>query len=78
MIDLGEETVGLPVLEFISQYEQKILVAWGEDLQNGHVRRLIDGRDFSFEYIAKKGEISIFLWYNIYRIKVTFQLIWER
>lgn len=56
LIDLGEETVGLPVLEFISHTEQKILVAWGEDLQNGHVRRLIDGRDFSFEYIAKKGE----------------------
>ena len=56
LIDLGEETVGLPTLDFISQTEQKILVAWGEDLQNGHVRREIDGRDFSFEYIAKKGE----------------------
>ena len=56
LIDLGEETVGLPVLEFISHTEQKILVAWGEDLQDDHVRRLIDGRDFSFEYIAKKGE----------------------
>ena len=32
LIDLGEETVGLPVLEFISHTEQKILVAWGEDL----------------------------------------------
>ena len=58
LIDLGEETVGLPVLEFTSQTEQKIVVAWGEDLQNGHVRRLIDGRDFSFEYIAKNGENS--------------------
>ena len=58
LIDLGEETVGLPVLEFFSQTVQKILVAWGEDLQEGHVRRLIDGRDFSFEYIAKKGENS--------------------
>ena len=56
LIDLGEETVGLPVLEFSSSSEQKILVAWGEDLQNGHVRRLIGGSDFSFEYIAKKGE----------------------
>ena len=56
LIDLGEETVGLPVLECTSLTEQKILVAWGEDLQDGHVRRLIDGRDFSFEYIAKKGE----------------------
>ena len=58
LIDLGEETVGLPVLEFTSQTEQKIVVAWGEDLQEGHVRRLIDGRDFSFEYIAKNGENS--------------------
>ena len=56
LVDLGEETVGLPVLKFTSPTEQKILVAWGEDLQNGHVRRLIDGRDFSFEYIAKKGK----------------------
>lgn len=58
LVDLGEETVGLPVLEFVSKFEQKILIAWGEDLQGGHVRRLIDGRDFSFEYIAKKGENS--------------------
>ena len=56
LIDLGEETVGLPVLEFVSECEQKILVAWGEDLQNGHVRRIIGERDFSFEYIAKQGE----------------------
>ena len=56
LIDLGEETVGLPVLKFNSQTEQKILVAWGEDLQDGHVRRLINGRDFSFEYIAKQGD----------------------
>lgn len=55
LIDLGEETVGLPVLNFNSTTEQKILVAWGEDLQGGHVRRFIDGRDFSFEYIAKQG-----------------------
>ncbi len=34
LIDLGEETVGLPVLEFTSLREQKILVAWGEDLQD--------------------------------------------
>ena len=56
LIDLGEETVGLPVLEFTSLREQKILVAWGEDLQDGHVRRQINGRDFSFEYVAKNGE----------------------
>ena len=55
LIDLGEETVGLPILEFFSQSEQKILVAWGEDLQDGHVRRIIGDRDFSFNYTAKVG-----------------------
>lgn len=55
LIDLGEETVGLPTLEFFSPSEQKILVAWGEDLQGGHVRQIIGNRDFSFEYVSKKG-----------------------
>ncbi|MBQ8302731.1 MAG: family 78 glycoside hydrolase catalytic domain [Clostridia bacterium] len=56
LVDLGEETVGLPVLEFVSHREQKILVAWGEDLQDGHVRRIIGRRDFSYEYVAKAGK----------------------
>lgn len=56
LIDLGRETVGLATLDLVSDTEQKIVVAWGEDLQGGHVRRIIGGRDFSFEYIAKKGE----------------------
>lgn len=57
LIDLGEETVGLPTLEFKSDTVQTILVAWGEDLQeDGHVRRQIMGRDFSFEYRARAGK----------------------
>lgn len=56
LIDLGEETVGFPTLKFSSKVKQKITVAFGEDLQNGHVRRIIENRDFSFEYIAKEGE----------------------
>ena len=56
LIDLGEESVGLPVLDFSTETEQKISVFWGEDLQNRHVRGKIGGRDFSFEYIAKRGE----------------------
>jgi len=55
IIDLGKEVVGLPALKFSSPVQQKILVAWGEDLQDGHVRRIIHNRDFSFEYIAKSG-----------------------
>lgn len=53
LVDLGEETVGLPTMEFVSPAEQKITVCWGEDIQEGHVRRIIGDRDFSYEYIAK-------------------------
>ena len=56
VIDLGAERVGLACLSFISSISQKIRVDWGEDLQNGHVRRCIEHRDFSFEYIAKTGK----------------------
>lgn len=56
LFDLGQETVGLPVLKFTSETAQDILVQWGEDLQNGHVRRIIDQRDFSFNYRAKPGK----------------------
>lgn len=55
VLDLGAETVGLATLKFVSSTAQKITVAWGEDLQSGHVRQKIHKRDFSFEYIAKAG-----------------------
>jgi len=55
LIDMGEETVGLPTLDFVSDTEQDILVAWGEDLKDGHVRRILGISDFSFEYRAKTG-----------------------
>ncbi len=55
LVDLGKETVGCPVLEFASEKPQTIRVDFGEDLQDRHVRRIIGGRDFSFEYVAKEG-----------------------
>ena len=55
ILDLGREIVGLPSLAFDSPIEQKITIAWGEYLQDGHVNRLIAGRDFSFDYVAKQG-----------------------
>ena len=55
IIDLGKEIVGLPFLTFTSKSVQKIRVDWGEDLQGGHVRRIIQDRDFSFDYTAKVG-----------------------
>ena len=56
IIDLGKETVGLVSLDFLSPAVQKIVVAWGEDLQDGHVRQRIEDRDFSFDYVAKAGK----------------------
>ena len=56
VLDLGEETVGLASLSFVSKTEQKITVSFGENLKNGLVRRFVGERDFSFEYIAKTGK----------------------
>ena len=54
--DLGTEVVGLVSLSLKTDKPQKITVAWGEDLQNGKVRRFIGGRNFTFTYVAKEGK----------------------
>ncbi|MBQ9805165.1 MAG: family 78 glycoside hydrolase catalytic domain [Clostridia bacterium] len=56
LIDLGEETVGLATLDFWSDDEQTIRVAYGESLDNGRVRTQIGIRNFFFEYRAKAGK----------------------
>ncbi len=56
LVDLGKETVGLPVLQFVSPVEQKITVFFGERLSCENVERFIGGNDYSFEYIASEGE----------------------
>lgn len=56
LLDIGEEAVGLPTLSLYSETAQKITVSWGEHLTDGRVPRRIGVRDFSFEYIAKKGD----------------------
>ena len=56
LFDLGQETVGIPMLSFTSDCTQDVLVQWGEDLQDGHVRRIIGERDFSFSYRANPGK----------------------
>ena len=56
VVDLGEEELGLLTLSFVSKAEQKIVVTYGENLQDGLVRRYIDARDFSVEYVAKEGQ----------------------
>lgn len=56
IIDLGEEIVGLPTLSVTSEKPQTINVAYGELLENGHVKRIIDQRDFSFDFKVKAGK----------------------
>lgn len=56
LIDLGEEVVGLCSFSINSKKEQNINISYGECLDNGHVKRKIDNRDFSFDYVAKAGK----------------------
>lgn len=51
--DLGREVVGLFTIECNGTGE--INVAWGECLENGHVKRTPDWHDFSLDYICNDG-----------------------
>ena len=55
LIDLGREVVGFPTLDIFSKTEQKITVAWGEHIDDGHVRKTIRGRNFYYEYTTRIG-----------------------
>ena len=57
IVDMQRECVGLPCLSLTSAIANNhILIAFGELLEDGHVKRLIGARDFSFEYTAKAGK----------------------
>ena len=56
LFDLKKEYSGQIYLDFYSETEQKILISYGEHIRNGEVTRIVGNRDFSFEYIAKRGE----------------------
>ena len=56
IIDLGKETAGLPDLDIDSPIDQTLLIAYGEHINDGSVRRIIGNRDFSFEFVAKAGK----------------------
>lgn len=56
IVDLRCETCGFIELDVTCSREVKLTVSYGEHLKDGgHVRRFIDGRDFSVEIILKKG-----------------------
>ena len=55
IFDLGKEAVGFICLKLNAKTEQPIRVAFGEHLVDGHVRREVGGRDFSFLYHPTLG-----------------------
>ena len=56
LVDFGREVAGYVDVEFYSPIEQELLITFGEHLETGKVSREIGGRDFSFEFKAKKGK----------------------
>jgi len=56
LFDMGCESVGYLQFAVRSAVKQKMLVAWGEHIADGGVRREVGGRDFSVEYTLKAGE----------------------
>ncbi|MBQ6825442.1 MAG: family 78 glycoside hydrolase catalytic domain [Clostridia bacterium] len=56
IFDLGAEQNGYITFKLNSPKAQKLIISYGEHLADGKVRRIIDSRDFSVEYIAKKGD----------------------
>lgn len=56
LIDTKQENVGYIDFDLESNLEQNINISFGEHIVDGGVRRLIDGRDFSFEFHLQKGK----------------------
>ncbi len=56
LIDLGEEVVGLPTLEISSDTEQTIMVAWGEHIDDGCVRKDHHSKHFYYQYKTVTGQ----------------------
>jgi len=60
IVDLLKEQTGFIKLDFTSKKKQRMIVSFGEHIVDSRVRRIIDNRDFSFEYTAKKGRNIFF------------------
>ena len=61
IFDLGREAVGFICLRFKTESASPITVAFGEHLVDGHVRKEVGGRDFSFIYHPTAGEINYYM-----------------
>ena len=56
LYDIGYEEVGYLTLKLKSSSKQKLLICFGEHIQDGCVRRIIRDRDFSVEITVGEGE----------------------
>ena len=55
IIDLKKESTGFITFKLNSPTEQNLIISFGEHLKDGTIRKIIENRNFSFEYFAKKG-----------------------
>ena len=55
ILDLLKETVGVWYLDIELSEESDVLVSWGEHLDDGHVRAVIDSREFTARFHAGPG-----------------------
>ncbi|MBQ9086002.1 MAG: hypothetical protein IJY47_02315 [Clostridia bacterium] len=60
LYDLGRESVGYLVLSAESDCTQEVLIAYGEHIADGGVRRIIGTRDFSVRMTLRPGENCYF------------------
>ena len=61
IFDLGSEAVGFICLKFKATSTSPITVTFGEHIVDGHVRRIIGVRDFSFIYHPVAGEVNYYM-----------------
>lgn len=71
LFDLGKEIVGLLSFSLNASEKASINIAYGEHLENGHVKRKIHERDFSVDYVAEKGENT----YTNYMLRIACRYI---
>jgi hypothetical protein len=55
LYDLGKEEVGYLTFQIKSEKPQKLVIAYGEHIVDGSVRRILNDRDFSVEVTVKSG-----------------------
>lgn len=58
LYDIGYEEVGYLTFKLRSSAKQKLVIAYGEHIQDGCVRRIIRDRDFSVEVTVGEGEFD--------------------